>query len=66
MIGGLRFGAGSSGVTPIGMLLGMAVMSLLRSALSFLSVPSAYQPVVIGSAILLAMGLERLRSIRRA
>ena len=65
VIGGLRFGAGSSGVTPIGMLLGVAVMSVLRSALSFLSVPSAYQPIVIGSAILLAMGLERLRSNRR-
>jgi ribose transport system permease protein len=65
VIGGLRFGAGSSGVTPIGILLGVAVMSVLRSTLSFLSVPSAYQPIVIGSAILLAMGLERVRSIRR-
>ena len=65
VIGGLRFGAGSSGVTPIGILLGVAVMSVLRSALSFLSVPSAYQPIVIGSAILLAMGLERVRNIRR-
>jgi ribose transport system permease protein len=64
VIGGLRFGAGSSGVTPIGILLGVAVMSVLRSALSFLSVPSAYQPIVIGSAILLAMGLERVRSMR--
>jgi ribose/xylose/arabinose/galactoside ABC-type transport system permease subunit len=66
VIGGLRFGAGSSGVTPIGILLGVAVMSVLRSAISFLNVPTAYQPIVIGSAILLAMGLERLRSIRRA
>ncbi|MFN0195022.1 MAG: ABC transporter permease [Aestuariivirga sp.] len=66
VIGGLRFGAGSGGVTPIGILLGVAVMSVLRSALSFLSVPSAYQPIVIGFAILLAMGLERIRSIRRA
>ena len=49
----------------MGILLGVAVMSVLRSALSFLSVPSAYQPIVIGSAILLAMGLERVRSIRR-
>ena len=37
VIGGLRFGAGSSGVTPIAILLGVAVMSVLRSALSFLT-----------------------------
>lgn len=65
VIGGLRFGAGSSGITPIGILLGVAVMSVLRSALSFLSVPLALQPIVIGFAILLSMGLERVRSIRR-
>jgi ribose transport system permease protein len=64
VIGGLRFGAGSSGVSPVGMLLGVAVMSVLRTALSFLDVPSAYQPIVLGSAILLAMGLERMRALR--
>ena len=64
VVGGLRFGAGSSGVSPAGMLLGIAVMSVLRIALSFLDVPSAYQPIVFGSAILLAMGLERMRSLR--
>jgi ribose transport system permease protein len=64
VIGGLRFGAGSSGVSPVGMLLGVAVMSVLRTALSFLDVPSAYQPIVLGGAILLAMGLERVRALR--
>ena len=64
VIGGLRFGAGSAGVTPIGMLLGVAVMSVLRSALSLLDIPSAFQPIVIGSAILLALTLERARSSR--
>lgn len=64
VIGGLRFGAGSSGVSPAGMLLGVAVMSVLRTALSFLDVPSAYQPIVFGGAILLAMGLERIRFLR--
>jgi ribose/xylose/arabinose/galactoside ABC-type transport system permease subunit len=66
VIGGLRFGVGSSGVTPVGILLGVAVMSVLRSAISFLNVSTPYQPIVIGSAILLAMGLERIRSIRRS
>jgi ribose/xylose/arabinose/galactoside ABC-type transport system permease subunit len=65
VIGGLRFGAGSAGVSPIGMLLGVAVMSIMRSALSLLDIPSAFQPIVLGSAILLAMGLERIRSARR-
>ena len=65
VIGGLRFGAGSSGVTPIrhasrrGGDVGDAERALLPD------IPSAYQPIVIGSAILIAMGLERLRSIRR-
>jgi ribose transport system permease protein len=62
VIGGLRFGAGSAGVSPIGMLLGVAVMSIMRSALSLLDIPSAFQPIVLGGAILLAMGLERMRS----
>ena len=66
VIGGLRFGAGSAGVSPIGMLLGVAVMSVMRSALSLLDIPSAFQPIVLGCAILLAMGLERMRSIRRS
>jgi ribose/xylose/arabinose/galactoside ABC-type transport system permease subunit len=65
VIGGLRFGVGSAGVTPVGMLLGVAVMSVMRSALSLLDIPSAFQPVVLGCAILLAMGLERMRSARR-
>ena len=65
VIGGLRFGAGSAGVTPLGMALGVAVMSVMRSALSLLDIPSAFQPVVLGSAILVAMGLERLRSLRQ-
>jgi inositol transport system permease protein len=64
VIGGLRFGAGSAGVSPIGMLLGVAVMSVMRSALSLLDIPSAFQPIVLGCAILLAMGLERMRSGR--
>lgn len=64
VIGGLRFGAGSSGVTPLAMLLGVAVMSVTRSALSLLDIPSAFQPIVLGSAILIAMGLERIRSLR--
>jgi ribose transport system permease protein len=66
VIGGLRFGAGSSGVTPFAMLLGVAVMSVMRSALSLLDIPSAFQPIVLGSAILIAMGLERIRSLRNA
>jgi ribose transport system permease protein len=65
VIGGLRFGAGSAGVTPVGMLLGVAVMSVMRSALSLLDIPSAFQPIVLGCAILLALGLERARSARR-
>ncbi len=65
VIGGLRFGAGSAGVSPVGMLLGVAVMSVMRSALSLLDIPSAFQPIVLGGAILLAMGLERVRSGRR-
>ncbi len=65
VIGGLRFGAGSAGVSPIGMLLGVAVMSVMRSALSLLDIPSAFQPIVLGGAILLAMGLERVRSGQR-
>jgi ribose/xylose/arabinose/galactoside ABC-type transport system permease subunit len=65
VIGGLRFGAGSSGVSPIGMILGVAVMSVLRTALSFLDVSTTYQPIVLGCAILLAMGLERMRTLRR-
>jgi ribose transport system permease protein len=65
VIGGLRFGIGSAGVSPIGMLLGVAVMSVMRSALSLLDIPSAFQPIVLGCAILMAMGLERMRSARR-
>lgn len=65
VVGGLRFGSGTSGVSPVGILLGIAVMSLLRNALAFLDVPSAYQPIVLGSAILLAMLLERLRTLNR-
>ena len=65
VIGGLRFGAGSAGVTPFAMLLGVAVMSVMRSALSLLDIPSAFQPVVLGCAILVAMGLERVRSLRQ-
>jgi ribose transport system permease protein len=65
VIGGLRFGAGSSGVTPFAMLLGVAVMSVMRSALSLLDVASAFQPIVLGGAILFAMGLERVRSFRQ-
>jgi ribose transport system permease protein len=65
VIGGLRFGVGSAGVSPIGMLLGVAVMSVMRSALSLLDIPSAFQPIVLGCAILMAMGLERMRSARR-
>ena len=64
VIGGLQFGAGSAGVTPIGMLLGVAVMSVMRSALSLLDIPSAFQPIVLGCAILLALTLERARSSR--
>jgi ribose transport system permease protein len=64
VIGGLRFGAGSAGVSPVGMLLGVAVMSVMRSALSLLDIPSAFQPIVLGGAILMAMGLERMRSER--
>lgn len=64
VIGGLRFGAGSAGVSPFAMLLGVAVMSVMRSALSLLDIPSAFQPIVLGSAILIAMGLERVRSLR--
>ena len=48
VIGGLRFGAGSAGVSPFGMLLGVAVMSVMRSALSLLDIPSAFQPIVLG------------------
>jgi ribose transport system permease protein len=62
--GGLRFGAGSAGVSPAGMLLGVAVMSIMRSALSLLDIPSAFQPIVLGGAILMAMALERMRSGR--
>jgi ribose/xylose/arabinose/galactoside ABC-type transport system permease subunit len=65
VIGGLRFGVGSAGVSPIGMLLGVAVMSVMRSALSLLDIPSAFQPIVLGCAILMAMGLERMRSARQ-
>jgi ribose/xylose/arabinose/galactoside ABC-type transport system permease subunit len=65
VIGGLRFGAGSAGVSPAGMLLGVAVMSIMRSALSLLDIPSAFQPIVLGGAILMAMGLERMRSARQ-
>jgi len=65
VIGGLRFGVGSAGVSPIGMLLGVAVMSVMRSALSLLDIPSAFQPIVLGCAILMAMGLERARSVRQ-
>ena len=64
VIGGLRFGAGGAGVTPIGMLLGVAVMSVMRSALSLLDIPSAFQPIVLGCAILLALTFERARSSR--
>jgi ribose transport system permease protein len=65
VIGGLRFGVGSAGVSPVGMLLGVAVMSIMRSALSMLDIPSAFQPIVLGCAILMAMGLERMRSARQ-
>ena len=30
-----------------------------------LDIPSAFQPIVLGSAILLAMGLERMRASRQ-
>lgn len=64
VIGGLKFGGGGSGVSAIGILLGVAIMSVLRSALSLMDVPSAFQPIVLGGAILLAMGLERIRAQR--
>ena len=62
VIGGLKFGNGSRGVTATGILLGVAVMALLRNALVLLSVPSEYQQIALGGALLLAMGLERARS----
>jgi ABC-type xylose transport system permease subunit len=40
-------------------------MSVMRSALSLLDVASAFQPIVLGGAILFAMGLERVRSFRQ-
>jgi ribose transport system permease protein len=62
VIGGLKFGGGGRGVTATGILLGVCVMAVLRNALVLLSVPSEYQQIALGGALLLAMGLERARS----
>jgi ribose transport system permease protein len=62
VIGGLQFGSGGRGVTSTGILLGVCVMAVLRNALVLLSVPSEYQQIVLGGALLLAMGFERARS----
>jgi len=62
VIGGLKFGGGGRGVTATGILLGVCVMAVLRNALVLLSVPSEYQQIALGGALLLAMGLERVRS----
>lgn len=61
VIGGLKLGGGGKGGTAVGTIIGAAVMAILRNALSLLSVPAQYQQIVVGTAMLLAMAMDRLR-----
>ena len=64
VIGGTKMGGGGRGGTAFGVMIGACVMALLRNALTMLSISADFQTIVIGSAMLAAMILDRLNTRR--
>ena len=64
VIGGTKMGGGGRGGTAIGVFIGACVMALLRNALTMLSISPDFQTIVIGSAMLGAMILDRMNTRR--
>jgi ribose transport system permease protein len=64
VVGGTKMGGGGRGGTAFGVLVGACVMALLRNALTMLSISPDFQTIVIGSALLGAMILDRLNTRR--
>ena len=60
--GSLNGGEGSA----IGSLAGALVMSVLRSGCTFLQVPDPWQNVIIGSIIIIAVGIDKLKHRKTA
>jgi len=64
VIGGTNLFGGRG--TVIGTLIGALIMGVLQNGLNLMAVPSFYQQIAIGSILVLAVWLDRIRDRRRA
>ena len=62
VIGGASLAGGAG--TAIGALVGAALIEVIRNSLGLLGINAFWQGTVIGSAIIIAVGFERLRKLR--
>jgi ribose transport system permease protein len=64
ILGGASLSGGIGGVS--GTLIGVLIIGTLSNGMAIMSVPSFYQTIATGVALLLAVGISQLRTIRRS